>query len=158
MEIGKQLLPLGISGNDNERIFGLDLQFVAGHFGVRGEAIAGNMPSTRVAFQPDFFPAFHPGAHSEAGSLVANYLIAGNNNIYVRYNQFNGDPVTGQNVRAVDIGHFRAIGKLSRLSLDYQIKNRPSFEDDAVNGRFQITWQIFLGKPEESGKSDSETK
>jgi Phosphate-selective porin O and P len=158
MEIGKQLLPPGISGNDNERIFGLDFQFAVGRFGIRGEALAGNMPSTRVAFQPDFFPAFRPGAHSEAGSLVANYLIAGNNNIYVRYNQFNGDPVTGQNVRAVDIGYFRPIGKLSRLSLDYQIKNRPSFEDDAVNGRFQITWQIFLGKPEESGKSDSEAK
>jgi hypothetical protein len=33
-------------------------------------------------------------------------------------------------------------------------------EDDAVNGRFQITWQIFLGKPSEetSGKMDSITK
>jgi hypothetical protein len=99
-----------------------------------------------------------PGAHSEAGSLLSNYKINGNNSIYVRYNQFNGDPMTGQNVRAVDIGYFRPIGKLSRLTLDYQFKNRPSFEDDAVNGRFQITWQILLGKPEESGKSDSEAK
>jgi hypothetical protein len=33
-------------------------------------------------------------------------------------------------------------------------------EDDAVNGRFQITWQIFLGKPSEetSGKIDRTTK
>jgi hypothetical protein len=158
MQLGKQVLPAGISGNDNERIFGLDLQFVGGHFGVRGEFVAGNMPSTSVAFQPVFFSAFRPGAHSEAGSLLGNYQINGNNNVFVRYNQFNGDPMTGQNVRALDIGYFRPIGKLSRLTLDYQFKNRPSFEDDAVNGRFQITWQILLGKPEESGKSDSEAK
>jgi len=32
----------------------------------------------------------------------------------------------------------------ARLSFDYQLKNHPSFEDDAVNGRFQITWGILL--------------
>jgi hypothetical protein len=86
-----------------------------------------------------------------------DYRIAGSNNVYVRYNQFNGDPVTGKNVRAVNFGYFLPIGRLSRLSIDYQYKNRPSFEDDAINGRFQITWQIFLGKPSEeaSGKMDN---
>lgn len=159
MQLGKQLLPPGVSGNDNERIFGLDFQFVAGRFGIRGEAVAGNRPSTSVAFQPDFFPAFRPGAHSTAETFFMGYRIAGDNNVYARYNQFNGDPVTGKNVWAVNIGYFRPIGRLSRLTVDYQYKNRPSFEDDAINGRFQITWQIFLGKPSEetSGKMDSTT-
>src|SRR5450759_2017844 len=159
MQLGKQLLPPGVSGNDNERIFGLDFQFVAGRFGIRGEALAGNMPSTSVAFQPDFFPAFRPGAHSTAETFFMGYRIAGDNNVYARYNQFNGDPVTGKNVWAVNFGYFRPIGRLSRLTVDYQYKNQPSFEDDAINGRFQITWQIFLGKPSEetSGKMDSTT-
>jgi hypothetical protein len=78
-----------------------------------------------------------------------DYRIAGNNHVYARYNQFNGDPVTGKNVRAVNIGYFRPIDRLSRLSIDYQFKNRASFEDDAINGRFQISWQIVLGTPSE---------
>jgi hypothetical protein len=157
MQLGKQLLLPGVSGNDNERIFGLDFQFVAGRFGLRGEAVAGNMPSTRESIQPDFFPAFRPGVHSTAGSLFSSYRILGNNNLYGRYNQFNGDPVTGKNVRALDFGYFRPVSRLSRLGIDYQFKNRPSFEDDAINGRFQITWQIFLGKPSMGtpGKTDT---
>jgi hypothetical protein len=31
---------------------------------------------------------------------------------------------------------------LTRIGIDYQFKNRPSFNDDAVNGRFHITWSI----------------
>jgi len=70
--------------------------------------------------------------------------VAGAHNVYARYNQFNGDPATGLNIRAFNFGYFRPIGERSRLSFDYQFKNRPSFEDDAVNGRFQITWGILL--------------
>jgi hypothetical protein len=46
IQLGKQLLPPGISGNDNERLVGLDFQFTAGRLGLRGEALTGNMPST----------------------------------------------------------------------------------------------------------------
>jgi len=31
---------------------------------------------------------------------------------------------------------------MTRIGVDYQIKNRPSFNDDAVNGRFHINWSI----------------
>jgi hypothetical protein len=144
VQLGKQLLPAGISGNDNERLFGVDFQFATGRFGLRGVAVAGNRPSTSVAINPDFFPAFRPGAHSSAGELSLSYRVAKANNIYARYNQFNGDPVTGQNIRAFNFGYFLPIGDRSRLSFDYQIKNHPSFEDDAINGRFQITWGILL--------------
>jgi hypothetical protein len=143
VQLGKQLLPPGVSGNDNERLFGVDFQFSKGRFGLRGEAIAGNRPSTPANIVPEFFPAFRPGAHSSAGELSAIYRVVKTHNFYARYNQFNGDPVTGQNIRAFNFGYFLPIGERSRLSFDYQIKNHPSFEDDAINGRFQITWGIL---------------
>ena len=142
--LGKQLLPPGVSGNDNQRLFGLDFQFASGRFGLRAEAMAGNRPSTPPTIEPVFFPAFRPGAHSSAAELLVSYRVAGAHNVYARYNQFNGDPVTGQNIRAFNFGYFLPIGRLSRLSFDYQFKNHPSFEDDAVNGRFQITWGVLL--------------
>jgi hypothetical protein len=142
--LGKQLLPPGVSGNDNQRLFGLDFQFTTGRFGLRGEAMAGNRPSTPATIEPVFFPAFRPGSHSSAGSLLTTYRVAGAHTVYARYNQFNGDPVTGLNIRALNFGYFLPIGQRSRLSFDYQFKNHPSFEDDTVNGRFQITWGILL--------------
>jgi hypothetical protein len=144
VQLGKQLLPAGVSGNDNERLFGLDFQFATGRFGLRGEALAGNRPSTFASIEPQFFPAFRPGSHSSAGELLATYRVAGAHTVYARYNQFNGDPVTGLNIRAFNFGYFFPVGQRSRLSFDYQFKNHPSFEDDAVNGRFQITWGILL--------------
>ena len=144
VQLGKQLLPPGVSGNDNERLFGLDFQFTTGRFGLRGEVMAGNRPSTPANITPEFFPAFRPGAHSSAAEVRLSYRVAGFHNVYARYNQFNGDPVTGLNIRALNFGYFHPIGKVSRLSFDYQFKNHPSFEDDAVNGRFQITWGILV--------------
>jgi hypothetical protein len=144
VQLGKQLLPPGTSGNDNERLFGLDFQFTTGRFGVRGEALTGNMPSTPATIDPAFFQAFRPGAHSSAGELLTSYRVAGAHTVYARYNQFNGDPVTGLNIRAFNFGYFRSMGERSRLSFDYQFKNHPSFEDDAVNGRLQVTWGILL--------------
>jgi len=122
---GKQLLPPGISGNDNERLVGVDFQFASGRFGVRGEAVAGNRPSTLPTIDPVFFPAFRPGTHSSAGELLASYRVAGSLNVYARYNQFNGDPATGLNIRAFNLGYFLPIGERSRLSFDYQFKNIP---------------------------------
>ena len=142
--LGKQLLPPGVPGSDNQRLFGLDFQFASGRFGLRGEAMTGNRPSTPATIEPVFFPAFRPGAHSSAAELLACYRVRNTHNVYARYNQFNGDPVTGQNIRAFNFGYFRPIGQRSRLSFDYQFKNHPSFEDDAVNGRFQITFGMLL--------------
>jgi hypothetical protein len=106
--------------------------------------MAGNRPSTFATIEPQFFPAFRPGSHSSAGSLLTTYRVAGAHTVYARYNQFNGDPVTGLNIRAFNFGYFFPVGQYSRLSFDYQFKNQPSFEDDAVNGRFQITWGVLL--------------
>ena len=56
--------------------------------------------------------------------------MAGAHNVYARYNQFNGDPVTGLNIRAFNFGYFRSIGQLSRLSFDYQFVDNPAYNAD----------------------------
>jgi hypothetical protein len=142
-QVGKQLLPPGTSGNNNENLFGFDFQYVlTDRLGLRGEFVTGNTPSTLLSIEPEFAPAFRPGAHSSGGHLFINYRLTNRDNIYARYDQFNNDPVTGRNVRAFNFGFFRPIGELSRLSFDYQFKNRPSFNDDAINGRLNLTWAI----------------
>lgn len=142
-QVGKQLLPPGTSGNNNENLFGFDFQYaVTDRLGLRGEFVTGNTPSTLLSIEPEFAPAFRPGAHSSGGHFFVNYRLTSRDNIYARYDQFNNDPVTGRNVRAFNFGFFRPIGELSRLSFDYQFKNRPSFNDDAINGRLNLTWAI----------------
>ncbi len=142
-QLGKQLLPPGTSGNNKEKLFGFDFQYaLTDRLGLRGEFATGNTPSTLLSIEPEFAPAFRPGAHSSGGHLFINYRLTNRDNIYARYDQFNNDPVTGRNVRAFNFGFFRPIGELSRLSFDYQFKNRPSFNDDAINGRLNLTWAI----------------
>ena len=142
-QIGKQLLPAALSGDNDENIFGVDFQLaVMKRFGMRGEFVRGNTPSTLLAIEPEFAPSFRPGARSGGGHLFASYTLGDRDNIYARYDGFNGDPVTGRNIRAFNFGYFRQVGGLSRLSFDYQFKNRHSFNDDAVNGRLNITWGI----------------
>src|SRR5262249_5813174 len=131
LQRGKQLLPEGVSGNNNEHIVGLDFQYALGRLGFRGEFVAGNTPSTLLGIKPEFAQAFRPGKHSAGGYFFTNYRLTGKDNVYARYEQFNGDPVTGKNIRAFNFGYFRKIGEFSRLSLDYTIKRRPSFNDDA---------------------------
>src|SRR6266508_1173322 len=142
-QVGKQLLPDGLSGNNNENIFGADFQYaVTDRLGLRGEFVAGNMPATLRSLEPEFTPEFLPGAHSSGGHLFAGYRFTAKDNIYARYDQFNNDTVTGRNVQAFNFGYFRQVDDMSRLSFDYQIKRRPSFNDDSVNGRLNITWGI----------------
>ena len=62
--------------------------------------------------------------------------------IYGRYDQFNGDPVYGYDVRAFNIGYFRRIGAHSRLGIDYQFKDRVTANDDSLNSRLQIIWNV----------------
>jgi len=142
MQRGKQLLPPGASGNNDENIYGLDFQFARGRFGLRGEIAAGNTPSTLLGIEPEFAAAFRPGARSAGGHLFATYGLTARDHIYARYDQFNRNPVKGYHVRAFNFGYFRQVGETSRIGFDYQFKNRPSFNDDAVNGRFHITWSI----------------
>jgi CheY-like chemotaxis protein len=139
---GKQILPPSVRGNNDENLIGMDVQYAAGRFGLRGELVAGNTPSTLLGIEPEFAAAFRPGAKSSAGSLFATWRLTANDHLYARYDQFNRDPQTGYNVRAFNFGYLRYLGEMTRIGIDYQFKNRPSFNDDAVNGRFHINWSI----------------
>ncbi len=50
--------------------------------------------------------------------------LTGTDQVYGRYDQFNGDPVFGYDVRAFNVGYLRKIGPYSRIGVDYQFKNR----------------------------------
>lgn len=139
---GKQILPPGVSGNNDENLIGMDFQYVIGRLGLRGEIVAGNTPSTLLGIEPEFAEAFRPGAKSAGGHLFATYRLTNRDHVYGRYDQFNRDPVKGYNVRAFNFGYLRYLGEMTRIGFDYQFKNRPSFNDDAVNGRFRINWGI----------------
>jgi hypothetical protein len=139
---GKQILPPGVSGNNDENLIGFDFQAVIGRFGLRGEFVAGDTPSTLLGIEPEFADASRPGAKSAGGALFATWRLTNRDHVYARYDQFNRDPVKGYNVRAFNFGYLRYLGEMTRIGFDYQFKNRPSFNDDAVNGRFHINWSI----------------
>ncbi|MCI0389785.1 MAG: OprO/OprP family phosphate-selective porin [Acidobacteria bacterium] len=142
---GKQILPPGVKGTNDENLIGMDFQYVIGRLGLRGEIVAGNMPSTLLgdlSTGPEFTDAFRPGAKSAGGALFATWRLTDRDHVYARYDQFNRDPVKGYNVRAFNFGYLRYLGEMTRIGFDYQFKNRPSFNDDAVNGRFHINWSI----------------
>lgn len=139
---GKQILPAGVTGNNDENLIGIDFQYAVGRLGVRGEFVAGNTPSTLLGIEFEFAPAFRPSAKSAGGALLAMWRLTEKDHVYARYDQFNRDPVQGYNVRAFNFGYFRRLSETARVGFDYQLKNRPSFNDDALNGRFHINWSI----------------
>ncbi len=143
VQLGRQLLPPGLSGNNREHLYGADLQWSWRRFGARAEFIAGNMPSTLLSLKPDFAPAFRPVAHAAGGSLFNSIRLAGQDQIYWRYDQFNRDFVTGKNIRAFNLGYFHSIGEWSRIGVDYQFKNRESFNDDRLNTKLQLIWNVM---------------
>jgi uncharacterized coiled-coil protein SlyX len=142
VQIGHQLLPEGIKGNNHENIYGADLQWAWKRLGIRAEFAGGNMPSTLLALTPQFAPAFRPGAHAAGGSAFSDFRLTGKDQIYARYDQFNRDLVSGLNIRAFNFGYFRTLNDHSRLGVAYQLKNHPSFNDDMVNTKFQIIWNV----------------
>lgn len=142
LQRGKQLLPPGLTGDNDENLAGVDLQIAFGRFGLRTEFVAGNTPATLLGIETEFAPAFRPGARSAGSHVFVTYGLKEKDNIYARYDQFNRDPVKGYNVRAFNLGYFRQLNEFARMSFDYQFKNRPSFNDDAVNGRLNISWAI----------------
>jgi hypothetical protein len=140
MQLGQQPLPEGLSGKSIKTILGADFQYVKGRIGLRGELVAGNTPTS--LFTGDSILRFRTNAHSAGGALFAVYRLSNNDDVYARYDQFNGDPAVGRSVRAFNFGYVRRLRKSSKLSFDYQVKNRRSFNDDAVNSRLTTTWSM----------------
>jgi len=141
-QIGRQLLPPGTRGSDQQNAIGVDVQWALHRFGLRAEVVAGDMPSTLLSIAPAFAPAFRPGRHVAGGAVFATYQLTDKNNVYVRYDQLNRDLVNGLNIRAVNWGYFRELPANSRIGIDFQQKNHLSFNDDAVNSQLQVTWGI----------------
>jgi hypothetical protein len=137
-QIGRQILPTGIRGNDRENLYGADVQWAWKRLGVRAEFVGGNMPSTLLSLAPEFAPAFRPGAHAAGGSVSLIFKLTDSDQVYARYDQFNRDLVSGLNIRAFNFGYFRRMGDHSRVGIAYQFKNHPSFNDDLVNTKLQI--------------------
>ncbi len=99
-QIGKQLLPPGVSGSANENLYGADAQWSWKRVGVRAEVAGANMPSTLLGLTPEFAPRFHPGAHVAGGMAFIGFRVVGQDQVYARYDQFNRDLVSGENIRA----------------------------------------------------------
>ncbi|MGH9629916.1 MAG: porin [Bryobacteraceae bacterium] len=142
-QLGSQIMPSGIAGSAREDLFGADLQFVWKRLGIRGEFVTGNMPSTLLNLEPEYAPAFRPNAKSTGAAAFANIHITRRNDIYGRFDWFRNDPVTSGSVHAWNIGYFRTVGEHGRVGVDYQWKNRLSFNDDRLNTRLQITWNVI---------------
>lgn len=142
VQLGRQLLPDGVRGNNRENLFGTDIQWVWKRLGVRAEFVGGNMPSTVLSLQPEFAPAFRPGYHSAGGSVFSSFRVTRQSEVYARYDRFNRDPISGKNARAFNLGYFRYFGDKSRIGVDYQFKDHVSFNDDLLNTKFQIIWNV----------------
>jgi len=143
-ELGSQLLPPGTNGNSNLRIVGLDLQYSFRRFGTRAEIIRGTRPSTLLSREPEFTEAFLPGSRTSGAAISSLFRVSESDQLYARYDTLFGDPMTGQTIRATSAGYVRFIGERARLGLNYQWKNRPTFNDDAVNTRFHTTLGIVF--------------
>jgi Phosphate-selective porin O and P len=140
VQIGNQLLPpTDQSGDDGVTIVGADAQYVVGNLGLRFEVVHGTMPSTLLALEPEFAPAFAPGLKTSGVTTGAIYRFTDADQAYGRFDLLDGDPVTGETAHAVDIGYLRVIDEHARIGVNWQWKNRPTFNDDEVNTRFQIT-------------------
>ena len=142
-QLGRQILPPGMSGNTRENIYGTDLQFAWKRLGLRGEFVMGNMPSTLLDVAPDFAPAFRPPLRSTGAVAFANVQWTARDDVYGRYDQFTNDPVTGRTVKAFNFGYVRTFGEHAKVGIDYQFKNRLSHNDDRLNTRLQVTWNVL---------------
>jgi len=143
VQLGTQVLPPGVSGSANEDIHGFDIQYVVGRLGIRGEYVRGDMPSTLLSLEPEFAPAFTPGSESTGAAAFFNYNVTANDDIYWRWDRFENDPVTGNDIDSINVGYIRKIGDHSRIGIDYQTKDDVTFNDDELNTKLSITWNLL---------------
>jgi len=139
---GTQILPPGVTGDDAEDIYGVDVQYVVRRLGIRAEYVRGNMASTLLGLEPEFTAGFVPGEKSSGAALFFNYELSSTDDIYWRWDRFENDPVTNRDIRAFNVGYLRSIGPNSRIGIDYQHKNDVTYNDDELNNAFSITWNI----------------
>ena len=139
LQTGTQPLPPDQDGSDRTTIVGADVQYAIGGIGIRLEAVHGTRPSTLPALETEFAPAFVPGATTTGLAAGAIYRLTATDQAYGRFDRLSGDPVTGATARALDVGYIRVLDERARLGVNWQWKNRATFNDDEMNTRFQVT-------------------
>jgi hypothetical protein len=140
VQVGSQMLPpTDQSGDDGVTIIGADAQYVVGRLGLRAEAVHGTRPSTLLSLEPEFAPAYGRGLKTSGFATGMVYRLSHADQAYGRFDLLAGDPVTAETARAVDLGYLHNIDEHARIGVNWQWKNRPTFNDDEVNTRFQIT-------------------
>ncbi|HEY5569653.1 MAG TPA: porin [Gammaproteobacteria bacterium] len=142
VQLGTQVAPPGIAGDADEDVYGVDMQYVVGRLGVRAEYVRGDIPSTLLSLEPEFAPAFAPGLKAAGATAFFNFNLTANDDIYWRWDRLTNDPVTGNDISAFNLGYLRRIGDNSRIGIDYQAKNDVTFNDDELNTKFSITWNM----------------
>ena len=142
LQRGTQLLPPGVVGDDDENVVGVDAQYVIGRLGIRTEYVRGNTPSTLLSLDPEFVPNYVPGEKSTGLAMFFNYKLSDRDDVYWRWDQYDRDPVTGRDIEASNFGYLRSIGPNSRIGIDYQTKNDVTFNDDELNNRLSVTWNV----------------
>jgi hypothetical protein len=143
-EFGSQILPPDVRASSDIRILGFDLQYSLRRFGTRLELIRGTRPSTLLSREPEFTHAFVPGSRTSGGAVAGFFRVTGSDQLYARYDVLFGDPMSGQTVRATSAGYLRLLGEHTRIGVNYQWKNRPTFNDDSVNTKFHTTLGIVF--------------
>ena len=142
LQRGTQTLPPGVTGPNNEDYYGLDVQYVAGRLGIRAEYTRGDMPSRLLSLEPEFAPGFEPGVDSWGAAAMFDFRLTPRDEVYWRWDRFDNDPVTRNDIDAFNAGYLRWIGESSRLGIDYQSKSDVTFNDDALNSKFTISWNV----------------
>jgi hypothetical protein len=141
VQAGSQRVP-GMAVDSDENLYGVDLQLVAGRLGLRAEYVRGDTPATLVGLEPEPAAAFAPGTTSSGAAAFFNYSLTDNDDIYWRYDHFEHDPVTGADIDGFNVGYLRRLGPNSQLSVDYQTKSGVTFNDDALNTKLSMTWNV----------------
>jgi hypothetical protein len=137
VQIGSQIVPLGVEDDGDVQSVGADIQYSVGAVGFRVEWVHGTRPSTLLSLQPVFTDACAPRSHT-TGLSAANIVRRTVPDVCA-FDEVAGDPMTGRTAHAFDVGYRRAVGDAGHLGVDVQHKSALTFNDDAVNTRIQVT-------------------
>ena len=142
LQWGSQLVPDQYAGQTRVRLVGLDGQWAPSRLGLRAEWVHGTRPSTLLALEPAFTTAFAPGTVTDGLTLAGLVNVRDRGELFARVDRLTGDPMTGRTIRVTDVGYRRRFDDRTRASIDYQWKNAPTENDDAVNTRLQISLSV----------------
>jgi hypothetical protein len=144
LQFGNQVIPPKSDADANVTIVGADAQLTFRRLGLRVEAVRGTMPSTLLSLETEFAPGFARGLITSGFTTGAIYRLSDSDQVYGRFDFLSGDPVTGAAARAGDVGYRRVLDEHAHLGVNWQWKNRATFNDDEVNTRFQVTLGVVF--------------